>query len=1057
MLRRSYLIVMLLCITGIATAGQPVRLFTAGPATFTRSSDAAALRKDRVLLLDPSVSNRLVQERQRELEVVLPSQDGGETTVALKRHDILLPGMEIQGVSSKGIVRTLSSRDVVVYKGTLPGDDRSLISLVVTPGEVAGSIETTDMRTLIGRSTNGAVSAREHRVVTMPAQPMRGGACHTGDRIDASLQNILNRGVVAEQGKHDKVQADGDTLTIEVALEGDYLLYNFFNRDLSRSSAYLLQLLSLTSQIYERDLAVRVVVTNVRIWETADDPYTDDTSVFGLLDELVNHYETTMSSLARDIVVFVTARGGQGGIARTIGGICGARESYCAADIAGDIANIETYSWDAALIPHEMGHVCGAVHTQSCFWPGGPLDSCITSESGPCVTSEMTRPRVGTIMSYCHQRRQDGGGIALEFHPRHRQVLRSYLQAASCVGNSPRPSINVLRGRAVHAKLGSPLAGVQLAIRPYSDEIYRNTPVPKGDTIVVTGADGTYRFEGLGDGLYTIVLKSTDYALVPFDINAVESSRNLLVTQSDVQMNLMLLPGYPGTVQVGTNSGTAQVTLNVVSNEFEGLIQSVVLPTVATQFGVPITRSLPEGTYTIVPLSLNMKFTPEKITIRLGAGSQVPVAAFTGAPTSPDSVTPIVCLGSKLENGRFVISPLETFELAQTDGTPISERTADEDGIAIFSGLQSTEFYMVKPRFDTSSWVPATSSVEYAYPANLMIMQFGKRERRFPLVVRPLQHDIQQGTYSEITDGEVVFNGRQGASGSLKRELPFELRIPNLPAGPLNIGMSGFVTIGDKGVDGSGSPITTSDVASLVVSACGGTIVPDTAELHLGEIRVATLGTSPSRIYVIQWKNFKGLGYDFTSGQMILVGALNFQIRFHESSGIVEVVYGGMMNDNALPIAVNLGMRGSDNLDQQRFALTATSTEWSAPSLFTNNSQNGSMLLTAQQYPQSGLTFRWFNAATSVDDGSPVTEAMRIVPMPAIDEARLDVRMEKSGMADIQVMDMAGRTVVTMDGRMLEPGFSSIALPMSGLVPGTYVVRIRMGERMTVLPLSIIR
>lgn len=1057
MLRRSYLIVMLLCITGIATAGQPIRLFTAGPSTFTRSSDATALRKDRVLLLDPSVSNRLVQERQRELDLVLPSQDGGETTVALKRHDILLPGMEIQGVSSNGSVRTLSSRDVVVYRGTLPGDDRSLISLVVTPGEVAGSIETAEMRTLIGRSTTGAISTREHRVVTMPAQPMRGGACHTGDRIGASLQNILNRGVEAEQGKHDKVQADGDTLTIEVALEGDYLLYNFFNRDLSRSSAYLLQLLSLTSQIYERDLGVRVVVTNVRIWESADDPYTDDVNVFNLLDELVNHYESTMSSLARDIVVFVTARGGQGGIARTIGGICGARESYCAADIAGDIANIATYSWDAGLIPHEMGHVCGAVHTQSCFWPGGPLDSCITSESGPCVTGDMTRPRIGTIMSYCHQRRQDGGGIALEFHPRHRQVLRSYLQAASCVGNSPRPSTNVLRGRAVHAKLGSPLAGVQLAIRPYSDEVYRNTPVPTGDTLAVTAADGTYRFEGLGDGLYTVVLKSTDYALVPFDINAIESSRNILVTQSEVQMNLLLLPGYPGTVQIGTNSSTAQVTLNIVSNEFEGLVQSVVLPTLATQFNVPITRSLPEGAYTIVPLAQDMKFTPEKITIRLGAGSQGPVAAFTGTPTTPETVTPIVCLGSRLENGRFVISPMETFTLAQADGTPLSERTADEDGIAIFSDLQSTDFYQIKPRFDTASWVPATSSLEYAYPANLMILQFGKRERRFPLVVRPLQHEVQQGTYSEITEGEVVFNGKQGARGSLKRELPFDLKIPNLPAGPLHIGVSGFVTFGDKGVDGSGSPITTSEIASLVVSACGGTIVPDTTEVHLGEIRVATLGTSPSRIHVIQWKNFKGLSYDFVNGRMILVGALNFQIRFHESSGIVEVAYGGMMNDNTMPIAVNLGMRGSDNLDQQRFAMTTSEMSWSAPSLFMNNDQNGSMLLTTDLYPQPGLTFRWFNAATSVDDGGSVTESMRIVPMPAIDEARLDVRMEKAGMADITVMDMAGRTVVTMDGRMLETGFSSIALPVSGLVPGSYVVRVRTGERMTVLPLSIIR
>ncbi|HKX86673.1 MAG TPA: hypothetical protein VJL37_08365, partial [Flavobacterium sp.] len=53
------------------------------------------------------------------------------------------------------------------------------------------------------------------------------------------------------------------------------------------------------------------------------------------------------------------------------------------------------------------------------------------------------------------------------------------------------------------------------------------------------------------------------------------------------------------------------------------------------------------------------------------------------------------------------------------------------------------------------------------------------------------------------------------------------------------------------------------------------------------ELRFATIGIAPNRIFVAQWKNFKRFGG--------AVHNYNFQIRLYETSNEVEVVYGDMV------------------------------------------------------------------------------------------------------------------------------------------------------------------
>jgi len=114
------------------------------------------------------------------------------------------------------------------------------------------------------------------------------------------------------------------------------------------------------------------------------------------------------------------------------------------------------------------------------------------------------------------------------------------------------------------------------------------------------------------------------------------------------------------------------------------------------------------------------------------------------------------------------------------------------------------------------------------------------------------------------------------------------------------------------------------------------------------EIRYQTIGSAPNRILVVQYANYRR--YNVTGD------VLNFQIRLHEGSNNVSLVYGTMTVSAAATVEVGLG--GSANTD---FFNRTTTADWAATTSGTAN--NNTMAISATIFPASGTVYT-FAAAT---------------------------------------------------------------------------------------------
>ncbi len=275
------------------------------------------------------------------------------------------------------------------------------------------------------------------------------------------------------------------------------------------------------------------------------------------------------------------------------------------------------------------------------------------------------------------------------------------------------------------------------------------------------------------------------------------------------------------------------------------------------------------------------------------------------------------------------------------------------------------------------------------------------------------------GTYTEIAGGTQLTASCDDTSYP-NNPLPFTFTFDGNAYTAVSVNCNGFLAMG-AAVASSYLPISGGS-SNNVVAALGGDQQTNAAD---SEIRYETLGSAPDRVFVVQWKNFRHYG---AAGD-----SYNYQIRLHETSNLVEVVYGAFAQ-NATARTAEVGLRGASNADFNNRSGTGA---WTASTA--GGANTATMALTSTAVPPTGLTWAWSPLAPhpTFDSSSKTAPAQVVMGDPIA----YTVQIVNSGSAEAAAATMvdvipAGSTyngdVACTSGTC---GFAGGNVTWSGTVP----------------------
>ncbi|MCW5907850.1 MAG: T9SS type A sorting domain-containing protein [Chitinophagales bacterium] len=200
------------------------------------------------------------------------------------------------------------------------------------------------------------------------------------------------------------------------------------------------------------------------------------------------------------------------------------------------------------------------------------------------------------------------------------------------------------------------------------------------------------------------------------------------------------------------------------------------------------------------------------------------------------------------------------------------------------------------------------------------------------------------GTYTPITGGTVLGTGTGVDDNNyLNQPIGFTFNYNGTNYTAFSVNANGFLAMGTT-ISSSNTSLSSGTTNNVVAA-----LNYDLQGSASGELRYETIGTSPNQILVVQFSNWAS--YSATgsgSGDLF-----NFQIRLHETSNVVEVVYGSFTK-NATSRTPQVGLRGASNAD---FNNRTTTTNWSATTA--GGANNATLTLSSTVFPANGQTYSW--------------------------------------------------------------------------------------------------
>lgn len=410
------------------------------------NSVQAVSRAD-IIGVDMNAVSALLAEAPAELSIEIPMKHGIAMKLMLRRSYPLAEDFALYEKSGSLTVKRNFDNEGIHFTGIIEADANSVASLSFFRDGVMGIISDERGNHILGPLEGDDAKAGEY-VFYNDAELL------TASGFKCGIEDLEDKFTVHYRNESETASHETDNparLAVKVYMEADFQTYLDKGSNIQNVANYISGLYNSVQAIYQAE-GIPTQVSNIAVW-TAADPYrnlnSSDSVLFAFGRNTQDNFQGNLAHLIS------TRSANMGGIA-WIRVLCSQYEpSYFAgrfafSNIESTYNNFPTYSWTINCITHEMGHNLGSRHTHSCTWPTGnggalgAIDSCYYAEGG-CFPAP--RPRIGTIMSYCHLwPANQGGGVNLAsgFGQLPGDTIRLRYAQASCLdremNSSERPS-----------------------------------------------------------------------------------------------------------------------------------------------------------------------------------------------------------------------------------------------------------------------------------------------------------------------------------------------------------------------------------------------------------------------------------------------------------------------------------------------------------------------------------------------------------------------------------------------------------------------------------------
>ncbi|MBE0644500.1 MAG: T9SS type A sorting domain-containing protein [Bacteroidetes bacterium] len=178
--------------------------------------------------------------------------------------------------------------------------------------------------------------------------------------------------------------------------------------------------------------------------------------------------------------------------------------------------------------------------------------------------------------------------------------------------------------------------------------------------------------------------------------------------------------------------------------------------------------------------------------------------------------------------------------------------------------------------------------------------------------------------------------------------LPFPVTFNGATHTIMYVGTNGYVTFG-VGTTTLGGIIS----STLNFNAGGGAVAAFSADMHGRQpVKWAVSGIAPNRVLTVEYENWTRFSATGTG----LNDFFNWQFKFYETSGMIEIVYGDWIQAST-PYTGQVGVRGQLNTDFNNRSVSSTANTWLTSTAGTTNT--ASCEISSTFAPPRGLTYRW--------------------------------------------------------------------------------------------------